>query len=102
MTTIVVLFNLRTNAERDQYEQWARDRDLPTVNALDSVDRFEILRTTGLMMSEGDPPYDYVELIRINDMARFGEEAAGDAVQKVAGEFAEFADNPLFIVTEAL
>lgn len=102
MTTIVVLFNLRSDAERNRYEQWARERDLPTVNGLASVDRFEVLRTTGLLMGEGEPPYDYVELIQVNDMDRFGEEAASETVQKVAGEFAEFADNPMFILTKAI
>ncbi len=102
MTTIVVLFNLKPGTDVAAYEQWARDRDLPTVNGLDSVDRFEVLRSAGLLMSDAAPPYAYVELIRVNDMEKFGADVAGEAVQKAAAEFGEFADNPLFILTEAL
>lgn len=102
MTTIVVLFNLKSGAVAEKYEQWARERDLPTVNALSSVDRFEVLRSAGLLMSEAQPPYAYIELIRVNDMEKFGADVAGEAVQKVAAEFGEFAENPLFILTEAL
>lgn len=102
MTTIVVLFNLKNGADAEKYEQWARERDLPTVNGLDSVDRFEVLRSAGLLMGDAQPPYAYIELIRVNDMEKFGADVGSEAVQKVASEFGEFADNPLFILTEAL
>lgn len=102
MTTIVVLFNLKKGTDIAAYEQWALERDLPTVNGLASVDQFEVLRSTGLLMSDAQPPYAYIELIRVNDMDKFGADVTGEAVQKVAAEFGEFADNPLFILTEAL
>ncbi len=102
MTTIVVLFNLKSDASREAYEAWARERDLPTVNALNSVERFEVLRAQGLLMSEASPPYQYVELIRVRDMEAFGMDIAGEAVQKLAAEFGQFADSPLFILTQAL
>jgi hypothetical protein len=102
MTAVIVLFNLKPDAVRDDYERWARSRDLPTVNALDSVERFEVLRSTGLLVGEGQPPYQYVEIIRIRDMQAFGTDVAGEAVQKVAAEFGQFADAPVFILTEAL
>lgn len=102
MTTIVVLFNLKPGTDSSVYEEWARARDLPTVNALDSVDQFEVLRSAGLLMSDAAPPYAYVELIRVNNMDKFGADVASEAVQKVAAEFGEFADQPLFILTEAI
>ena len=102
MTTIVVLFNLKSSADINRYEAWARERDLPTVNGLASVEQFEVLRSAGLLMSDAAPPYAYIELIRVKDMEKFGAEVSSEAVQKVAAEFGEFADNPLFILTEAL
>ncbi|GIX32235.1 MAG: hypothetical protein KatS3mg125_0191 [Lysobacterales bacterium] len=101
-TTIIVLFNLKPEAQVEAYERWARERDLPTVNALSSVERFEVLKAKGLLMSDAEPPYRYVEIIRVADMARFGEEVASETVQKLAAEFRQFADQPLFILTEAL
>jgi hypothetical protein len=102
MTTVVVLFNLKSGARRADYEAWARSRDLPTVNALPSVERFEVLRSAGLLVGEGTPPYQYVELIRIRDMQAFGADVSGPAVQQLASEFAGFAEAPVFILTEAL
>ncbi len=102
MTTIVVLFNLKSDASVEKYERWAKERDLPTVNGLDSVERFEVLRSAGLLMGDGEPPYQYVELIRVRDMDQFGQDVTSEEVQKVAGEFGQFADQPVFILTEAL
>ncbi len=102
MTTIIVLFNLKSDADPAAYEAWARSTDLPTVNAMASVDEFQVQRATGLLGSDARPPYQYVEVIKVNDMGKFGEEVATQTMRKVAGEFQGFADGPVFILTESL
>lgn len=101
MTTIIVLFNLKEPASRTDYERWAREVDLPAAGGLPSVDRFEVLRSAGLF-GGGTPPYQYIEIVRVNDMDQFGKDVATEVMQKVAGQFQAFADKPLFILTEAL
>lgn len=100
MTTIIVLFNLKDAAASDAYEDWARTTDLKTVRGLSSVSSFEVFRANGLLGSEEASPYDYVEVINVADMARFGEEISTEVMQKVAGEFQAFANSPLFILSE--
>ncbi len=97
--TIVVLFNLRPGQGVAEYEAWARATDLPTVRALPSVDRFEALRSIGLLGSDSPPPYAYVEIIEVNDMDQFGRDVGSETMKRVAGEFQRFAD-PLFILTD--
>ena len=101
MSTIIVLFNLKPGADVDAYERWARTTDLPIVNALPSIERFEVLKTTGLLTG-GTAPYEYVEVLRVRDMTQLGADVATEAMQRVAAEFNTFADNPLFITTTAL
>jgi hypothetical protein len=101
MKTLVVLFNLKDAGQRAAYEAWAREVDLPTAGALPSVDKFEVLRATGLLTG-GPSPYDYVEILRINDLAQLGADAGTPVMQKVAAQFQAFADKPLFIITESL
>jgi len=102
MTKIVVLFNLKNADATAEYEAWARATDLPTVNGLASVDAFTVHRSIGLLGSDGKPPYHYVEILDVNDMSTFGAEVSEKTMQKVAGEFQAFADNPIFILTEDL
>lgn len=99
---IIVLFNLLPDVDPGSYEKWTRSTDIPGVRALGSIKDFQVYRTTGLLGSTDKPPYAYMEVIDVADMAAFGEDAASDAIQKVAAEFRTFADNPLFITTEAL
>lgn len=99
---IIVLFNLKPGTDPAAYEQWARTRDIPGVRALSSVRDFQVYRATGLLGGSAPAPYAYIEVIDVADMGAFGKDVASEAVQAVAAEFQQHADNPQFILTEAL
>ncbi|HEY5757674.1 MAG TPA: hypothetical protein VIU34_17720 [Steroidobacter sp.] len=99
---IVVLFNLKPGTDVAAYEKWARTADIPGVRALCSVADFQVYRATGLLGTEAKPPYSYIEVIDVPDMNAFGADVGSEAVQKVAAQFQQFADNPQFILTQAL
>lgn len=100
-TTIIVLFNLKDGVKADAYEAWAKSTDLPIVNKLGSVDSFKVFRSTGLL-GGGAAPYQYIEVLVVNDMGKLGADIGTETMQRVAGEFRQFADNPLFIMTDEL
>jgi hypothetical protein len=102
MTHLIVLFNLKDGVERSEYETWARSTDLPIVRGLDSINSFSIYRASELLGSDEKPPFQYVEVIQIDDMERFGDEVASEAMQKVASEFQEHADGPMFLISESI
>jgi len=102
MSHIVVLFNLKPGTDVAAYEAWAKSTDLPTVRGLKSIAGFDVFRTTGLLGSDAKPPYAYVETIAVKDMGLFGEEVSTATMQKVAGEFQAFADNPMFILMDKI
>lgn len=101
-TKIIALFNLKPGISVTEYEAWARGTDIPTVNGLKSVDKFEVFRSAGLLGSDAAPPYKYIEIIDVNDMGVFGGEVGTETMQKVAGEFQAMADDLVFILTEKL
>jgi hypothetical protein len=95
---IIVLLNLKPGKTRKNYENWAKTTDLPTVNGLNSVTNFSVYEAVGLLGGDGKPPYDYIEIIDVADMAAFGGEVATPAMQRIAAEFQDWAD-PVFILT---
>lgn len=101
-TKIVALFNLKPGTTAEDYEAWAKATDLPTVNGLKSVDKFEVFRSAGLLGSEDKPPYQYLEIIDVKDMDAFGGDVGSETMQKVAGEFQSMADDLVFILTEQI
>ncbi|MEM9234838.1 MAG: REDY-like protein HapK [Pseudomonadota bacterium] len=101
-TKIVALFNLKSNVSVEDYENWEKTTDLPTVNGLASIDQFEVFRVTGLLGTDAAAPYKYVEIIDVADMEKFGADVATDTMQKVAGEFQAMADDLIFLMTDKL
>lgn len=99
---IIVLFNLKPGIDPAAYESWAAARDIPTVRALPSIAGFEVAAATGLLGSDGKPPYQYIEVIDVADMGVFGTDIATPAMQQIAAEFQGFADNPVFVTTRAI
>lgn len=97
-TRIIVLLNLKPGKNNKDYEVWAKKTDLPTVNALRSVEKFRVFATISLLGSEAKPPYDYIEVLDVTDMDIFGKEVATATMQRVASEFQDWAD-PVFILT---
>lgn len=102
MATILVLFNLKPGVSVSEYEAWAKTKDIPTVNSLASVKEFRVLKMTNLLGSDAPSPYQYSELIEVPDMNIFFGDLGSDAVQAGAKQFAEYADNPIFIVANEL
>ncbi|MCU0391376.1 MAG: hypothetical protein MUE81_09685 [Thermoflexibacter sp.] len=100
MATLIVLFNLKTDISASDYENWAQTTDVPTVKGLKSIQDFKVYRSLSILGSDAKPPYQYFEIIEVADMEIFGQEVGSPTVQKVAGEFQKFADNPIFIFTE--
>lgn len=98
--TLIVLFRLKPGTDVSAYENWAKSTDLPIVRKLSSVTGFEVFRTASLLGSDAKPPYDYVEVIGISDMAGFDTDVATETMRRVAGEFQQFADQPTFILTD--
>lgn len=99
---IIVLFNLKPGVSVAEYEQWARTRDLPGVNALASVDSFTVHKATGLFGSDAASPYQYIEIIDITAMDPFVADISTPEFQAMAAPFQDYADNPQFILTEDL
>jgi len=91
---IIVLFNLKPGIAAADYESWAKARDIPGVRSLPSIDEFTVHRTTGLLGSDGKPPFDYVEILDVADMEGFWTDIATEASTTVAKEFRSWLAAP--------
>ncbi len=99
---IICLFNLKEGVSRADYEEWARNRDMPGVRALGSVRDFTVHRASGVLGSDAPPPYEYFEVIDIEGFDHFVADVSTPEFQAAAAPFQEYADNPVFILTEDL
>lgn len=100
---IICLFNLKSGVSVAEYEEWAKTRDIPTVNALGSVTSFTVHRATGVFGDDAARPhFEYIEVIDITGLDEFVAEISTEEFQAAAAPFQGFADAPQFILTEDL
>lgn len=101
--TMIVLFNLKDDDNIEKYEAWAKEVDIPIAGGLKSVDEFKVYRSQGLFGSNGKPPYQYIEILHINNFDNLANDIQAEPrMSEVAQQFQNFAENPVFIVTEQL
>jgi hypothetical protein len=103
MSALIVLFNLQEGVDPAEYEDWAQSVDVPAVERLDSVDSMKVYHIDGLMGSDDPAPFQYCEVIEVNDMEGLGRDVAIEEMQAVAAKFqGEYATNLHFLVSEHL
>lgn len=100
MATLIVLFNLRNDAARDDYERWASEVDVPTVTGLASVDSFSVHRVAGLLGSDAAAPYEYVEVIEVNSLDRLVQDVSTETMAALSAQFQTFAEAPVFMLAD--
>ncbi len=70
---------------------------------LKRIKGFTTYRATKLLVGEGAPSMDYIEVFEIPDFTGFlTEDMGGATVQSIMGQFMGFAEAPQFVVVEAV
>jgi len=100
--TLLALFNLKDGVSEADYIAWAKRVDIPTVNGLRSIDNFQVYEVNNIFGSEDTPPYQYYELISVNNMDDFLEDVGTKTMQDVAAEFKSFTDDVFFLVSNEI
>jgi hypothetical protein len=100
--TLIVLFNLKDANAASKYEHWAQTVDVPNVKRLPSVDDFKVFKTSGVLGTDQNAPYQYVEIIEVNNPDQLGKDVSSGTMQRVAAQFQEFAHNPCFMIANQM
>jgi hypothetical protein len=98
--TLIVMVNLKEGVDSEEYERWAKENDAPAAKSLASVDDWRVHKAIGLLGSDAALPFDYVEVVQVNDLDQLGSDVASERMQRVTGELLTFAEPPLFVLTE--
>lgn len=99
MAQLILLYSLKDGVTRDDFEAWVKSVDYPAMRGLSRVESFATYRTEKLLMGEGSPSVQYVEMFSIPDLDGFvREDMPGPTVQSVMGQFMGFAEAPQFII----
>lgn len=101
MAKVILTYRLKPGVTQQSFEDWVRATDYPTMRGLTRVASFANHRVRGLLIGEGDPGMDYVEIFDIPDLDGFtAEDMPGPVVQGIMGDFMGRVDDVKFIVLD--
>ena len=89
---MIVLVNLKDDVAPEEYERWLDERYVPAILGLPSVDEWRGHRVGGLAGADGEPPYQYIVAVEINDLEQIGKDMEGEQVQTLLGELGRYAE----------
>ncbi len=92
MPTMIVLVNLKEAVAPEESERWLEERYVPAILDLASVEEWRGYRVGGLPESSGEPPYQYVVSVGINDLKQLGRDMESEQVRRLLGELGRYAD----------
>jgi hypothetical protein len=100
--TLIVMLKLKEGVDRQRYETFARETDRPTALGLPSIDDWRLYRAQGLVGADGEPPFDYLEVVQVNDTAQMARDMAGPQIARLSEQLAGFADSKLVLCEQAV
>ncbi|MDO9471523.1 MAG: hypothetical protein Q7J28_00565 [Caulobacter sp.] len=99
MAKLFLTYRLKPGVSAETFEAWIRDKDYPAMRGLTRVSSYVNHRAERLLMGEGSPSMDDIEVFDIPDLDGFvAQDMPGGVVQGVMGEFMGLVDDPRFVV----
>ena len=92
MPTMVVLVNLKEGVSPEDYERWILESYAPAAKSLPSVEDWRNYRVSGLLGSDGAPPYRYVVTLEVKDPEQLGRDMASEEMQRLFSELHDLAE----------
>lgn len=89
---MVVLVNLKDGVAPEKYERWLDERYVPAILGLPSVDEWRGHRVAGTTGADGEPPYQYIVTVEINDLEQLGKDMESGQVRALIGELGRYAE----------
>ena len=89
---MIVLVNLKDGVTSEEYERWLEERYVPAILELPSVDEWRGHRVGNLAEAGGEPPYEYIVTVEIDDLEQLGRDMETEQVQTLLGELGRYAE----------
>ena len=74
MAKQIILYNLAEHITEEQYEDYVTSEKGPLLDSLESVKKFEVVKTTGSL--SGEIPYKYVGIMHLTSLDDFNQKDA--------------------------
>jgi REDY-like protein HapK len=102
---VFFLNRLREGADPADYERWVREVDYPLARRLPTIRSYVVTRLDGLVDGDGEPPYDYLEVVEITELEAYRlslSPGSSPELQAFGEEWSSFVGESLAVYGEVL
>jgi len=99
---VFFLNTLKDGVEPAQYESWIRRVDYPVARAQPSIKSYVVTRLAGLLTGEGEPPYQYLEVIEITDLEAYREGLHTAEMEQLLQEWSTYVGESVAVHGEVI
>lgn len=100
---VFFLNKLRDGVEQADYERWVREVDYPFARSLPAINSYVVTRLDALLLEEGDPPYDYVEVVEITNIDEYRASlSGGPEIEAFFKEWSSFVGESVAVYGEVI
>jgi hypothetical protein len=98
------LNRLREGVDPGDYERFVREVDYPFARALPTIQSYVVTRLDGLLQGEGEPPYQYLEVVEITDVDayRASLDPAKPEIKEFFDQWSSFVGDSLMVYGEVI
>jgi REDY-like protein HapK len=99
---VFFLNRLHEGADAAEYEAWIRGVDYPVARAQDAITSYTVTRIEGTLSGEGESPYDYLEVIEIEDLEAYRALGEKPEFEQLLREWSEYVAEAVMIHGEEI
>lgn len=102
---VFFLNRLREGVDPAHYERWVREVDYPLARRLPTIRSYFVTRLDGLLDKDGEPPYDYLEVVEITALEAYRRDLSPGSsaeLERFVEAWSSFVGESLAIYGEVL
>jgi hypothetical protein len=99
---VFFLNRLRDGVDPQEYEDWIRRVDYPVARAQAAIASYTVTRIEGTLTGEGEPPYDYLEVIEISDLEAYRALGSLPEFEQLLQEWSHYVAEAVMIHGEVI
>jgi hypothetical protein len=100
---VFFLNTLRGGIAPAAYEDWVRRVDYPVARAQPAIESYVVTRLDGLVTGEGEPPYQYLEVIEITSIEEYRASLSGNVeLERLLEDWSEYVGESVAVYGEVI
>jgi hypothetical protein len=94
---------LKPGVKPEDYEDWVRRVDYPIARKQESIQSYVVTRLDGMLNGDGDPPFQYLEVIEITDLDAYrGGMQGNPEFEKLLEEWGTYVADSVMVHGEVI